>query len=202
MIDTLLQMVPDYGQWIVFAAVLAACLAVPVPASMLVLTAGSFAAVGDLSLTGVFASAFTAFVIGDLLAFSLARRFGTPLITRLRSFEFAAPTIDRSEALLLKRGRLAVLLSHTILSPTCPYISMLSGTGKLPLRDFALVAIPGAALWSAAYVGLGYTFASQLEQVAQIISNFLGVILIGAIVVGAGLLLRRRWRRFGEENQA
>ena len=48
MTDSVLALVPDYGIFLVFGVVLLACLAVPLPASVLVLTSGSFAAAGDL----------------------------------------------------------------------------------------------------------------------------------------------------------
>ena len=53
---------------------------------------------------------------------------------------------------------------------------------------------PGALIWTATYVGLGYTFATQLEQVATILSNFFGVVLAGCVALAAIILLVRRWQ--------
>jgi membrane protein DedA with SNARE-associated domain len=61
----------------------------------------------------------------------------------------ATPVVDRSRSLLKKHGSLAVFLSHTVLSPTCPYISYLSGAGGLTWRSFTLAAVPGALVWTA-----------------------------------------------------
>ena len=46
MTDTFLALIPDYGAYVVAAVVFLASLAVPLPASVLVLTAGSFVAAG------------------------------------------------------------------------------------------------------------------------------------------------------------
>ena len=62
MTDVVLALVPNYGVFLVFGVVLLACLAVPLPASVLVLTAGSFAAAGDISLLTVFVAATAAYI--------------------------------------------------------------------------------------------------------------------------------------------
>lgn len=194
MTETILSLVPDYGLPLIFSVVAMACLAVPLPASVLVLTSGSFAAAGDLTLGSVLVVAFMGYVVGDQMAYHLAKRIGPSLISRLKQSEKAAPIVDRSERMLREKGGAAVLLSHTILSPTCPYVSYLSGAGGLTWARFSTAAVLGAGLWTAAYVGLGYVFASQLEQVAAAASQFFGVILALCVAAALFILLRRRWR--------
>ncbi|MDX8347970.1 DedA family protein [Cognatiyoonia sp. IB215446] len=194
MTETVLALVPDYGVFLVFGVVLLACLAVPLPASVLVLTSGSFAAAGDISLLTVFLAAVAAYILGDQLAYGVSRKFGPSVLGFFERSECTAPVVEKSKELLQRRGALAVLISHTILSPTCPYVSYLSGAGGLNWRSFTTAAIPGALIWTAMYVGLGYTFASQLEQVATILSNFFGVVLAGAVAVVSVVLLMRRWQ--------
>lgn len=194
MTETVLALIPDYGLLLVFVVVVLACMAVPLPASVLTLTAGSFAAVGDLSLLSVLLVTFAAFAIGDQTAFLLANRFGRKLIARFANSPRLGPVIARSEDMLTRRGATAVFLSHTIFSPTCPYVTYLSGAGGLSWSRFTAVALPGAAVWTAGYVGLGYSFATQLEQVATLISNFFGVVLAGAVAIAALMLLKNRWK--------
>lgn len=194
MTETVLSLVPDYGLPLIFFVVALACLAVPLPASVLVLTSGSFAAAGDLTLSHVLVVAFAGFVVGDQLAFWIASRAGPHLLARLKRSQHAAPVIERSERMLQERGAIAVFLSHTVLSPTCPYISYLSGAGGLSWQRFTVTAAIGALLWTGAYVALGYVFSAQLEQVAAAASQFFGVILSLSVVAASLILLRRRWR--------
>lgn len=193
MIDGILTLVPDYCVSLIFGVVLAACLAVPVPASMAVLTAGGFVAAGDLMFWHVFAVALLAYILGDQLAYGLAAKVGARILPFLEASERTAPIIAKSKALLDAKGTSAVFLSHTILSPTCPYVSYLCGAGGMSWRNFTLAAVPGAVIWTGAYVGLGFVFASQLEQLAQILGNFFGVILAGCAALGAFVLINRRW---------
>ena len=65
MTDWLLAAVPGYGPWLVAAVTFLSCLALPVPASLLMLAAGGFAAAGDLALWQVAGGALAGAVAGD-----------------------------------------------------------------------------------------------------------------------------------------
>lgn len=194
MTEYILGLVPTYGLYLTFAVVTLACLAVPLPASMLVLAAGGFAAAGDLALWQVLIVSFTAFVIGDQLAFRIANVAGPRILGRFRGNKKMDGLITKSENLLQTKGKAAVLLSHTVLSPTCPYVSYLCGAGGMSWPSFSFVAVIGAALWTAAYVGLGYAFADQLSQVSDILSDFFGLVIAACVLLGSGYWLIRQWK--------
>ncbi|MBO6640446.1 MAG: hypothetical protein JJ920_20600 [Roseitalea sp.] len=78
MIETVLALVPEYGLMVVFGVVALACMAAALPTSVLTLTAGSFAAIGDLSLTMVLITTFLAYVVSDQAALLVARRICRP----------------------------------------------------------------------------------------------------------------------------
>ncbi len=202
MTDVVLNLVPQYGLYLIFGVVFLACLAVPLPSSMLVLASGSFAATEDLVLWQVMAVTFAAFVLGDQVAFHIANRLGPKLLAPMRDRARFARAINKSEAMLEQRGGIAVLLSHTILSPTCPYVSFLCGAGGLKWITFSVTAVIGALIWTSAYVGLGYSFASQLSQVTDLISDFIGIILAGAFLFGSFLWLRAKWRAHAHKTEA
>ena len=64
MTDWLLGLVPQYGLWLLAATTFFSCLALPFPASILMLTAGGFAAAGDLVLWQAFLAAAAGGVAG------------------------------------------------------------------------------------------------------------------------------------------
>lgn len=194
MTEYVLGLIPDYGLYVVFGVVVLACLGGPLPASMIVLAAGSFAAAGDLVLWQVFAIAFVAFVAGDQLAYTIANKAGPKLLDRFRRNKKMAALIGRSEDMLQSKGGSAVLISHTIASPTCPYVCYLCGAGGMPYPAFSLFAITGAAIWTLAYVSLGYYFADQLTQVSTILSKIFGFLIAGAVFIGSAIWLARQWK--------
>ena len=195
MTEFILGLIPDYGLYIIFFTVVLACLAAPLPASVLVLAAGGFVATGDLILWQVVATTFLAFLIGDQLAFQVSRLAGPPILERFQNSARMASLIQRSAKLLRRRGPLAVFLSHTIFSPMCAYVSYLSGAGGLSWRAYSASAFLGAGLWTAAYVAIGYVFSGQLTQVADISGNALGFIMAIAVLGLSGMWLARQWRR-------
>jgi len=128
MTDTLLALVPTYGVWLILLALPLSCLALPVPSSILVMTAGGFAAAGDLTLWQVQAAAFAGFVAGDQVTYGIARVGGAPLVARMKARPKLGPVFAKAEAMLNRRGTLAVFLSRTIFSPLGPYMGYLSGS--------------------------------------------------------------------------
>lgn len=194
MTETLFGLIPSFGLIVVFAVVALACLAVPLPASALVLATGGFAAAGDLSLSAVFGIVFSAFVLGDQLAFGLANMFGPRLLGWLAERSKPRSVLEKGQEMVEQHGVLAVFLSHTILSPSCPYVSYACGAGGMRWLSFTIAATIGAAIWTAAYMGLGYAFARQLSQVSEILGQFF--ILAGALLALMVFwkMIRRRWR--------
>lgn len=193
MTDFVIGLIPDYGLFILFGVVALACLALPLPSSLLVLSSGAFAATGDLVLWQVLLVAFAAFVAGDQVAFRIAAGIGPKLLGWLRGKPKLVPVLDKSEVMLAQKGQMAVFLSHTILSPTCAYVSYLCGAGGMRWSAFTTTAMIGAAIWVTAYVSLGYLFATQLGQVASILSDFFGIVLTLCLILTCVTWLRNRW---------
>jgi len=198
MTDMLLALVPEYGLWLIFAVVALSCLAVPLPASVLVLSAGGFAAAGDLVLWEVLGAAFAGFVLGDQTAFQIARHGGRPVVERLRGRRKLVRLIGRAEAMLEKSGAVAVFLSRTVVSPMGPYMSYIAGAAGLSWLAYSSASVPGAALWVTGYSLIGYGAADNLTQFAELTWNGIGVIAALAVFIGAVFWLRRSLRKFRE----
>lgn len=199
MTDTILALIPTYGLWVIFFTVALACLAIPLPASMLVVASGSFAAAGDIDLYSAMAAALVGYLIGDQTAFRVARLAGLPLIERFRRAERTAKLVERTEALLAKRGIFAILLSRTILSPLGPWMSYLCGAIGVKWHAFTLTSLAGASLWVATYCLMGYYFADRIYELATLTSNAIGFLLAFAAAIMAGLWLRASWRRYNQQ---
>ena len=183
MIDTFLALVPIHGLWIVALAALLACLAVPVPASMLVMAAGGFAAAGDLQFQQLVLAASTGFIMGDQILYALARRGGRPLVERLQCRPRIGALLDSAGSLIQRYGVLAVFVSRTVLSPLGASVGLLSGAFELSWIRFSLAAVPAGIVWASAYSALGYTFSSRIAEIATLIGDSVGLMLAGTEVV-------------------
>ncbi len=187
MIDTILSLVPVYGGYIVALATFLSCLALPIPSSLIMLTAGAFVASGDLGAVSTAALAFAGAVAGDHLGYAIGRR-GSGLLHRLRPKPRAM--IAKARGLLDRHGGAAVFLSRWLFSPLGPYVNLVTGAAPMPWLRFALWDALGEGVWVALYLGLGYAFGSQIEAVAELAANFSGILAAGAVALGLGLWLR------------
>ncbi|WP_425052462.1 DedA family protein [Psychromarinibacter sp. S121] len=194
MIETILAAVPVYGLWIVTLATFLSCLAMPIPSSLVMLTAGAFVAAGDLSLVWVVVLAWVGAVLGDQAGFLLGRGGGR-LGERLTRSGKAAELMERAHAFSERHGGPGVFFSRWLVSPLGPYMNLVSGATRMRWLRFALWGAAGEAVWVAIYVGLGYSFSDSITAVAQVAGNFSGALAAGAVAIGLGLWLRAALRR-------
>jgi membrane protein DedA with SNARE-associated domain len=186
MTDWLLALVPTYGMWLLAACTFASCLAIPIPASILMLAAGGFVAAGDLPLPGSFGAALGGAVAGDQLGFAAGRHGGAGLIDRLGSR--AAP-VARAREMLARRGGIAVFLSRWLVSALGPYVNLAAGAAGLPWARFTLWGALGEAVWVGLYIGLGFAFTGNLQAASDLALQVLGFLGAGAAAIGLGAWL-------------
>ncbi|CUX80417.1 MAG: membrane-associated protein DedA [Roseibaca calidilacus] len=195
MTDTLFALVSNYGLWVVAASVFLSCIALPIPASVLMLGAGAFAASGDFMLWQVLAVSWIAAMIGDQTGFQIGRAGGATLIARLQNRPSRARVIARARATVLRHGGIGVFLSRWLFSPLGPYVNLIAGAADLPRKRFTLWGALGEAVWVALYVGLGYAFAGRLDALIPIVVDWSGLVLALGLGLGAAVLLVQRVRR-------
>jgi membrane-associated protein len=184
--DWLLGLVPQYGIVLLAIGTFSSCLALPVPASILMIAAGGFVASGDLSLVATAGAALAGAVIGDQVGYFGGRWGGSRLIDRFGSR--AAP-IAKAAALVTTRGAIAVFLSRWLVSALGPYVNLAAGAAGLPWLRFTIWGLLGEVVWIAIYIGAGFAFSGNLAAASGMAFDLLGIIGAGAVAVGLGYWL-------------
>jgi membrane protein DedA with SNARE-associated domain len=202
MTDTLFALVTTYGLWAIAASAFLSCLALPIPTSAVMLGAGAFAASGDFVLWQVLAVAWGAAVLGDQTGFQIGRWGGPALLERLSRNPSRARVIARARGMMRRNGGLGVFLSTWLFAPLGPWVNLIAGAAGLPRGRFTLWDSLGEAIWVAAYVGLGYLFATRLEVLSAVLAEWSALVLFLGVVAGlaALLLVRVRNRARGKAN--
>ncbi|WP_460683230.1 TVP38/TMEM64 family protein [Modestobacter lapidis] len=180
-VGTLHDWLADRGPlgWTALLAGLAVATLAPVPRTALSVLAGVLA-----GFWAGLALALASGVLGALAGFALARRLGREAVTRL-----AGPRLARADALLARRGTLAVLTGRLV--PVVPFtlVSYAGGLSGIRLRDYlagtALGLVPGTVL----HVAIGATVGSAGEQPTLLLS-LVPLALALAVLAGA-----RAWSR-------
>jgi membrane-associated protein len=179
-----LALVPQYGLWLIFATTFLSCLALPFPASIVMLAAGGFAAAGDLQLWQVFLAAAAGGVAGDQVGYWAGRGVGAPLLARLGRDPGRERLLAKAQALMDRRGAGAIFFSRWLVSPLGPWVNLVAGTAAYAWLRFTTVAVAGEAVWAGLYVGTGYSFAGNVEAASQMLGSALGMIAgAGAVLV-------------------
>lgn len=190
MTDWLLALVPQYGLWLLAATTFFSCLALPFPASIMMLTAGGFVAAGDLALLPTLAAAAGGGIAGDQLGFWAGRKVGTPLLDRVRRDPARDKLLKKAVVMLEAKGIVAVFLTRWLFSPLGPWVNLVTGSTGYGWHRFTAAGVAGEAVWSGLYVGMGYGFAGNITAASDMLGSVLGILAGGAAVVILGLWLR------------
>ncbi|MGR3660683.1 MAG: DedA family protein [Paracoccaceae bacterium] len=181
MTDAILELVPEYGLWLIALTTFLSCLAIPVPASLIMIAGGAFASSGDLSLSGTMTAAYAGAIAGDQTGFAIGRR-GETMFTRLQNDPGTrGKMLKRADVFADKWGRLGVFLSRWLFSPLGPYVNFVVGATGLGWLTFTISAAAGEIIWVSLYTGLGYLFSNHIDMVADIASN-ISALLAAALV--------------------
>lgn len=194
MTEYLLELVPTYGLWLLAVVTFLACLALPVPCSILMLTAGGFVASGDLVLWQVMGAALSGAVAGDQLGFRIGWVGGNGLLTRMSTNPKSGALIGRAVDQMNRRGALGIFLTRWLFAPVGPWANFAAGATAFNYIRFTLWAIAGEVVWVGLYVLLGYGFAGNIEAASEMAGSALGILAGVAAMLGFGywLLIARR----------
>lgn len=194
MSDYLLATLGVYGVPVLFVALLVGSAGVPMPASLLLVAAGSFIEQGELDLWPVLALSATGAVLGDQIGYALGRWGGRRLTRRLGGFVGGEKKVEEAEAWLKRRGGAGVFLSRWLLTPLGPIVNLTAGATQYPWPRFLLYGVLGEALWVALYVLLGRFFSDRVQALSDILGDLTWAILGLVAAAVLGVLLFRRLR--------
>lgn len=190
--DWVLAQLPLYGPWLLGMTTFLSCLALPVPASLMMIASGAFVATGDLSLPAIGGAAFVGAVSGDQAGFWLGRRAGRLLpAPDSRKGKLISAALEQ----LARKGAVTVFLSRWLFSALGPWVNLAAGASGFRHPRFTLAGVLGEAVWVGAYVGLGIAFGANLQAAADLASNALGLMAAGAMAVALGWWLWRAARQ-------
>ena len=197
----ILQFLVRQGYPILFAAVFARQIGLPVPAPGFLIAAGALAASGKLDLLTALSLAVAACVLADWLWYEAGRAWGDRVLHFIHRFTPDPQAVDRrSRKMFALHGPPLLVLDKFVpgLDAVVPPLAGASGTGRFHFLAFETA---GASLWAAAYAGLGYAFSRDIERAAIYVGKA-GKLLTSALMAALVIYAVRkvvRWRRGGGE---
>lgn len=165
------------------------------PGETVIVTGGTLASTGSLSLIGVILAGAAGAVIGDSGAYWLGRAGGE----RIRSFFARVAGHDRTvaaERMVQRRGPALVFVGR-FLPGIRLAINLSCGAGQMDYKRFLIFDALGALLWSTQAAGLGYIFGKSFED-----RPWIGLLIaLGVAVVVAGAVALREHKHIAREKE-
>ncbi len=184
--DQLLAAFLLYGMPALFGVTVFSSIGAPLPASLMLVAAGSFVEQGEMKLWQVIIVASIASVLGDLIGYGVARWVGRRLVKRISRKIGSEAKIKKTEALARRWGGPGIFFSRWLVTPLGPWLNVTSGIADYPWRHFVLWDVLGEVLWVVLYVMLGYIFSERVQSTAEVLGNLAWVIIgfIVAVILG------------------
>lgn len=163
----------------------------PVPSETIVVTAGVFAARGDLILPLVIPSAALGAFIGDNIAYWLGRAVGDPVADRLFHGEKGRSRLEWAERAVERHGGTLIVLGR-FLPGGRTASTFAAGTLEMPWRRFATADVLAVALWATFATMLGFAGGSTFRD-----SEWKPLLasLVAATLIAVGIEIYRRVQR-------
>jgi membrane protein DedA with SNARE-associated domain len=201
--NVIVQFVVRHGYSILFAAVFARQIGLPVPAPMFLLAAGALAATGKLGLVPALGLAITACALADWVWYEAGREWGDKVVHFIHRLTPDPDAHDRrAKRTFAKYGPPLLVLAKFVpgLDAVAPPLAGTSGTSRMLFLAFETL---GASLWSTAYTGIGYVFSHDLDRAAAYVGRagtvLAGLALAALSIFGAHKLVQ--WHRYTRESR-
>ena len=179
------QWVTSGGLFIVLVLMLINSCGVPFPSEVIMPVAGVLAATGHFNIVAVIVAGVIGSLAGALIAYSLARRFGRPLLLGPgRRIGISASHLDLADRWFARFGLPTVFLGR-MLPVICTYISFPAGLAKVQPVWFAGLSLLGSTVWVTFLGVLGYEVGANYTKVAGPIGKIaigIAVLVVAAVV--------------------
>jgi membrane protein DedA with SNARE-associated domain len=190
-LEDISQFVVAHGYGVIVFWVLLDQIGVPIPAIPILITAGAMSGTGQLDLSGVILASTVGCIPSDILWFEAGRRRGSVVLEVLCKISLEPDSCVRGTQNTFERHGLRSLLVAKLIPGYQTLSPALAGMSGISLARFLSFDIPGALLWSIAFVLPGYLLRDQLDWAFQLVSSF-GTGLV-SLAVG-GLVAYVAWK--------
>jgi membrane-associated protein len=164
-----------------------------IPGETAAVLGGVLASRGRVSLPLLIVVVVAAAITGPLVGYEIGRHLGGRVIAA-RRMRPVASGMDRAQAVVHRRGGLAVLLGRfvAILRALVPAVA---GTTRMPYRTFLIYNLLGGLIWGIGYCLLGYAAGSAYAAIERTVGTGVAIAVAVTVLGGVGFWLVRRRRR-------
>ena len=181
MTTALSDFIASYGLVAVFVLMVCESCGFPFPSEIIMPTSGLLASAGHMNLVAAIVAGALANLVGSLIAYGLAARFGEPLLLGPgRYIGIRRHHVELADGWFRRWGLLAVLIGR-VLPVIRTYISFPAGMARVELVRFSALTFIGALPWCAALALVGYALGRNYDRISAPIEK--AALVVAALVV-------------------
>ena len=197
--DEIVALLLDHGPLLVFVLTLASRAGAPLPAGPVLVVAGGLGALGQISLPVTAALSLLANLLGDAVWFLGGRRYGYRVLRMLCRVSLSPDTCVRQSEGMFERWAGWSLVAAKFVPGVSVVAAPMAGALRMSWRRFVGWDLAAAALWTAAYLVLGYVLREQVGAVLAAMTDMgtkaaLALAALVLLVVAMRFVRRRRSR--------
>lgn len=191
--DSLFSWLSHYGYAGLFVLLVLGIVGLPVPDETLLVFSGYLISQGRLHPAWTFLSGFCGSGTGISVSYLIGRGFGYGFVHRYGRYLHLSPErIDYVNHWFHRIGHWLLTIGYFI-PGIRHFTALVAGTSKLEYRTFASFAYPGAAIWVASFLALGYLVGDKWQTTLATLHHYLVAITISiGVIVGAVWWFRRK----------
>src|ERR1700691_344260 len=161
------------------------------PGDSLLVTAGVFAASGQLHISELLLLVPICAIVGDQIGYWIGRKAGQALYRREDSLVFRKKHLERAHQFYEKYGGKTVILARfvPIVRTFCPPVA---GAAQMPYGRYFAYDVAGGILWGGGMILGGYTLGRQIPNISQNIHYVIAVVIFLSLLPPAIGVLRGR----------
>jgi membrane-associated protein len=160
------------------------------PGDSLLVTAGVFAAAGQLNIWTLNLLLMTAAVAGDTVGYWFGRRVGPALFKRPKSLFFNPDHLRRAHDFYEKHGGKTIILAR-FMPVIRTFAPIVAGMGQMRYRRFVAFNVFGGVFWVLSMTLIGY-YLGQIPGVRENIEIVIVTVIVLSILPGI-IAFAREW---------
>jgi len=163
------------------------------PGDSLLVTAGLFAAKGDLDITWLNLALIAAAIAGDATGYWIGYRAGKALYSRPNSFFFRRDHLLRTQEFYEQHGGKTIIIAR-FMPIVRTFAPVVAGAAYMTYRHFAAYNVVGGILWVMSMTLTGYFLGRVIPDLDKHLHLVVAVVIFLSLLPGIIAWLRARPR--------
>jgi membrane-associated protein len=163
------------------------------PGDSLLVTAGLFAARGDLNVASLLVVLSLAAIFGDTVGYNIGARTGPKLFSRPDSLLFNRKHLITTKEFYERHGPFTIVIARfvPIIRTFAPVVA---GVGAMEYRRFIVYNVAGGIGWVAATVLGGYFLGQMIPNIHDHLHKVIAIVIVLSLLPAIIKVARERFR--------